>query len=608
MFRLPVLLFLFLFFAYNQLLAQSAGIVSLTDSLHAYLPDKGDLERLHWRIGELRAAQTKKDVEAVGEACYLLAKFYQGTGEQRIARFWFLQALRIREKRGPSEDLVKLYIQLSGHYSSSSMSEESMQYILKAMNTARKVRTADSTSALKRAYLMMAGIHAAACPPPPVKDSVYRDYQTMNQTDFTNPDILVRWPWLSCDSATYYRRLAEQKLRIINEKDTAKSDFFIRMDLTTPQFIQYYETMLKRYPYLKKTVSGLTNQAALAHCYLRINNTRRAKILLDDARKQYNQYQFNAPALLQLLYSTYVVYYRQTGDYQQAFYYQKLAYEYLLNKLKEDRTAAIARLGIVYETEKKDAQIKSQQELLEATNRALAAEKNLKTSLISGLAVALVFVAIFWHLYRKNRKISRKNAALVKEQSHRVRNNLQVISNLLTLQAARLTDETALKAVSESQLRIQSIQLLHKRLYLQPEHTVDADLSVYIPEVVGHILATYGFGPLSPVYAINAGWLSADQTLPLGIILTEVITNACKYAFDRHPAPALAIDVNEKGNTLQVTVRDNGPGFTGNPLSSSSYGFRLIDIQVRQLAGQYQFNQDKGTVFTMNFPLYEQQA
>ncbi len=605
-FRLSV--FFYLLITGNLLQAQSIRIAAITDSLRNYLPEKGDPEKLHWRIGELRTAQAKRDTLAIGEACYLLGKFYQGTGDRLTARFWFLQSLRIRETRPPSEDLVKLYIQLSGNYSSSSMSEESMQYILKAMNTARKVRTADSTSALKRAYLMMAGIHAAACPPPPVKDSVYRDYQTMNQTDFTNPDILVRWPWLSCDSATYYRRLAEQKLRIINETDPAKSDFFIRTGLTTPQFIRYYETMLKRYPYLKKTVSGVTNQAALAHCYLSINNTSRAKILLDDARKQYNKYQFNAPALLQLLYSSYVVYYRRTGDYQQAFYYQKLAYEYLLNKLKEDRTAAIARLGIVYETEKKDAQIKSQQQLLEATNRALAAEKDLKTSLLIGLSVALLFVAVFWFLYRKNRQISRQNAELVKEQSHRVRNNLQVISNLLTLQAARLTDETALKAVSESQLRIQSIQLLHKRLYLQPEHTVDADLSVYIPEVVGHILATYGFRTLSPAYTINASWLSADQTLPLGIILTEVTTNACKYAFDGHPAPALAIDVNEKGNTMQVTVRDNGPGFTGNPLSSSSYGFRLIDVQVRQLAGQYQFNQDKGTVFTMNFPLHEQQA
>ncbi|OIN56187.1 sensor histidine kinase [Arsenicibacter rosenii] len=602
MLRIPALLCLLI--TGGLLQAQSVRIAALTDSLHTYLPEKGDAEKRHWRISELRAAQAKKNTEGVGEACYLLGKFYQGTGEQRIARFWFLQSLRIREKRGPSEDLVKLYIQLSGNYSASSMSEESKQYILMAMNTARKIRTADSTSALKRAYLMMAGLHAIACPQPPVKDSVYQDYKTMNQREFVNPDALVRWPWLSCDSATYYKRLAEQKLRILNVTDSTKSDFFLNMGLNGPQFIRYFETMLRRYPHLKKTVSGLTNQASLAHAYLSTNNTKRAKFLLDDAVMQYHAHRLNAPALLQMIYSNYVVYYRLTGDYQQAFYYQKLAYEYLLTKLKEDRTAAIARLGVVYESEKKDAKIKSQQQLLEATNRALVAEKSLKTSLTGGLAVALALVAVLWYLYRKNRQISRQKAELVKEQSHRVRNNLQVISDLLTLQAARLTDETALKAVSESQLRIQSIQLLHKRLYLQPEHTVDADLSVYIPEVVGQILATYGLRTLSPVYTIHTTWLSADQTLPLGIILTEVVTNACKYAFDGHPAPSLAIRLSEAENHLQLTVQDNGPGLAESPQQKRSYGFRLIDMQVRQLHGQYHFSQDNGAVFTMRFPAH----
>ena len=584
-----------------QLSAQSEKLPALQDSL-AYLPDIGQSEKFMALKASLRTAQVQHDVSELGEVCYRLGKFYNGAGYYKIARYWYLQSLRIHEPRGPSGDLVKLYIQLSGNYSYTSMFDKSKQYILLALNTARQIRNSDSTNALKSVYLMMGALHSEACRRIP-KNRANQDYDKMNQLMSALPGILGNAA--SCDSSFYYFRLAQQKLRELKEFDTLKDNLanICLQKGDTLQAIRYFKAILADYSRLKRTHLSISTQATLAQLYIAINNTKQAQNLLDNALQQYNHYKLDAPALLQHIQTSYVVLYHQTGDYPKAFYYQKLSYEYLFQKLNEDRNGAIERLGIEYEAEKRNAEIKNQQKIIQLRDASLAAERKVMYGLFGFLVTAIGVGIAFYRLSQKNHLISEQNAALVKEQNHRVKNNLQVVSDLLMLQKFQLTDKVAHEAVAESQLRIQSIGLLHRRLYDNTEHLVAVELDRYIQELIAHILDTYGLDYIQPAYTIDNTWLSADQMLPLGLILTEVVTNSCKYALANHPAPELSIQAKQTASTVQLIVQDNGPGFTMPQGEGTTYGLKLIRIQTQQLEGTSTFKSENGTRFELVFTL-----
>jgi two-component sensor histidine kinase len=221
-----------------------------------------------------------------------------------------------------------------------------------------------------------------------------------------------------------------------------------------------------------------------------------------------------------------------------------------------------------------------------------------------GLLIAAVVASVFlYRLSRKNRRMSDHNARLVSEQSHRVKNHLQAVQNLLSLQAIRLHDETARQAIAESQHRVQAIALLHQRLYDQPLTGAVVDLSVYLQDVVRQVLTAYGYLALQPTYHLVPLTLAPDEALPVGIILNEVLTNACKYALASTSTPILGISTAHRNGHFQLEVRDNGPGFSPAFGQSVSYGLRLVRLQTDQLRGTCHFHQDHGTTFLLTFPL-----
>ncbi|MFD2936407.1 sensor histidine kinase [Spirosoma flavum] len=213
---------------------------------------------------------------------------------------------------------------------------------------------------------------------------------------------------------------------------------------------------------------------------------------------------------------------------------------------------------------------------------------------------------VFFRLYRKNQCIGATNAELVKEQNHRVKNNLQIVSSLLSLQANRLTDESAKNAVAEGQLRVEAMAILHRQLY-DGDQLAMINPAEFIPELVDMVLQTFGYTHVRLVYDIDAFVLPADSALPVSLILNELTTNACKYAFPDHPDPVFHVSCRQKKNQIDLLVADNGPGMLpqfpidARSTSSTSFGMRLIQMQVDQLRGMYTFAKQTGTVFTLTF-------
>ena len=188
------------------------------------------------------------------------------------------------------------------------------------------------------------------------------------------------------------------------------------------------------------------------------------------------------------------------------------------------------------------------------------------------------------------------------ELSH-LKNNLQLVSSLLSLQANQFSDVTSRQATENNQLRIESMAILHRELY-DKETLAVINLSDYLKEIVEVVLQTFGYMHIELDYSVAPVMLNADQALPVGLIITELVTNACKYAFPDNPDPQLAITCRKEKEEFLLTISDNGSGMINNSSDGSaktSFGMKLIRMQVAQLHGSYSFESSVGTTFTMKF-------
>lgn len=236
------------------------------------------------------------------------------------------------------------------------------------------------------------------------------------------------------------------------------------------------------------------------------------------------------------------------------------------------------------------------------------------------LSVALLaFAALTWVAVRSSRRERMKYAALqntkheleqaladrqilFQEVHHRVKNNLQVTSSLLQMQAARFEDTAVRSAFRETQDRLRSIGLIHETLY-QANKASNVELSSYLQRLVEGLSATYGaadrgidvqtdFAPVT---------VKLDEAVPLALLVNEVLTNAFKHAFPAGRPGTVKVSARRAGGNLHVTVRDDGPGMPEST-KRNSLGLGLIDALVQQLDGRYRFETRDGTMFHLEIP------
>lgn len=241
---------------------------------------------------------------------------------------------------------------------------------------------------------------------------------------------------------------------------------------------------------------------------------------------------------------------------------------------------------------------------------------------ILSLLAAILF--LLWRNYRikqktnqilhvTNDKLAKKNEEnelLLKEIHHRVKNNLQVISSLLSLQSADIVDATALDAVKESQNRVRSMALIHQKLY-QRERLAAVEMKNYFEELGETILDSFGEynDRIQINYPMEALELDVDTAIPIGLIVNELMTNALKYGFPNQQQGQIDISLtkNETTQQLYLTIADNGVGMTtieeATMKSSGGFGMRLVNLLTKQLKGTLVTRPEKGTVVEIGFPL-----
>ncbi len=171
---------------------------------------------------------------------------------------------------------------------------------------------------------------------------------------------------------------------------------------------------------------------------------------------------------------------------------------------------------------------------------------------------------------------------LIGEVNHRVQNSLQLVSGFLALQATETTDEAFKRMVEEARRRIQAVALVHRRLHRGDQLEL-VDTARYLGDLCEESVSAMGpkwaeqlVLDLAPI------GMRTDRAITMGLLLTELMINTNKYAYDGAPGP-LEIRLTEERNRMRLTVTDRGKGRVG---SRKGFGSRMMDAMVRQLGGE----------------------
>ena len=305
------------------------------------------------------------------------------------------------------------------------------------------------------------------------------------------------------------------------------------------------------------------------------------------------------------------VFYKE-GDYKQAYDHFSLSKALSDTMLNAENTRQVNEMSAVYETAEKETQIQK----LNAENALSISEEKRRRrernyfiiSSILFLGMAVVAYKAFTGNKRKSEQLNIQNKIietslaekeiLLKEIHHRVKNNLQIVSSLLSLQSSYIKDEQALEAVKDSRNRVQSMSLIHQNLY-QEDNLMEVDVKDYISKLADNLFQSYNIQPgkIKLVKEIQPISLDVDVVIPIGLILNELLTNCLKYAFPHPNEGAIKVILREEEGLLQLSVFDNGVGLPAdfNPAIKKSFGHKMINAFLQKMKGEMRMYSEDGT-------------
>ena len=204
----------------------------------------------------------------------------------------------------------------------------------------------------------------------------------------------------------------------------------------------------------------------------------------------------------------------------------------------------------------------------------------------------------------------KEKEVLLKEIHHRVKNNLQIITSLLYLQSLKIDDNETQSIFKDSQNRVKSLALVHEKLY-QSKDLARIDFSDYLKNLASFIFTTYKTNILNLRidYDLDEVFLSVEVSVPLGLIMNELLSNALKYAFTNHLASdssdhRILIKLKKiKNNDYILSVSDNGNGLPDNfdIENTESLGLKLVTSLVQQIEGKLEVHPKNDTEFKITF-------
>jgi PAS domain S-box-containing protein len=199
----------------------------------------------------------------------------------------------------------------------------------------------------------------------------------------------------------------------------------------------------------------------------------------------------------------------------------------------------------------------------------------------------------------------KEKEVMLREIHHRVKNNLQIISSLLKLQATYISDPTALDYFKVSQDRVKSMALIHQQLYRSSDLS-KINFGDYLRNLTSHLFQAYGVNEKNIRLNIDAKhiYIGIDSAIPCGLLINELISNSLKHAFPNNRKGEINISMFQKDiNKYLLRLSDNGVGFPEDIdyKNTKSLGMQLVITLTEQVDGSIELIRDQGTTFNIIF-------
>lgn len=249
--------------------------------------------------------------------------------------------------------------------------------------------------------------------------------------------------------------------------------------------------------------------------------------------------------------------------------------EWTLTNVKGEKLTLIAHPSIIKKNDKIDGMVVILEDVTERKN----AENKLKNSL-------------------------KEKDVLLREVHHRVKNNMQIISSLLSLQMTNIPDADTVNVLRECQGRVRSMAMIHEKLYESPDLS-HINFKSYLEKLLSHIRHSYHINT-APIYFdidVQDLEMGLETALPCGLIVTELVTNSIKYAFPQNQKGEITVKLKSNDEKYELIVSDDGVGLPEDisPETTEKLGLRLVNLLVHQLVGKMKLERNNGTRFIINF-------
>lgn len=296
---------------------------------------------------------------------------------------------------------------------------------------------------------------------------------------------------------------------------------------------------------------------------------------------------------------------------EDALPYYQVALTLSERRFEADKVKAVANADVMFQLREKDRDM----ELLRL--QAFVADLDLRQSrnqtLIGVLVASLAGLVAFFlfRSYRAQRKLAHTKDIFLSEIHHRTKNNLQLLSSLLSIDARRSQAIAALGTRQDTANRARTMVLVHDHIYNQPDtSSTRIDIKPFLDDLISLLSESLERGNIRLKDDIASVLVDVDRLTPLSLIVCELVSNAYKHAFD-DKGGAICIALEGEPGTLVLTVRDDGSGFNMDLARNKkgSLGLTLIDDLSEQIDGKIDvMSGPEGTLWTLSNIVARDQA
>ncbi|MEY8021038.1 histidine kinase dimerization/phosphoacceptor domain -containing protein [Muriicola sp. SD30] len=314
-----------------------------------------------------------------------------------------------------------------------------------------------------------------------------------------------------------------------------------------------------------------------------------------------------------------------TEDFSDAFFlseaYQNLGKAYAGSRNYKDAYHAfevydqLQKAVFTEEAAERMSQIQTELEVAEKESTIQLQGIQLKKQRVIQTLGMIVILLLFLYLlliFKSVRRNKRSNEMLqlqneekeflLKEIHHRVKNNLEIVSSLLTLQSEQISDEKVRNAMVKSQQRVHSMSMIHQKLY-QGNSLSNIEMKDYFKNLGNHVINSYGMEDRVELEcSMKPLSVDIDHAIPIGLIVNELLSNALKYAFPENRKGIIRVSLEQHESVLHLEVSDNGVGkVMSEEPDGTGFGTQLIELLTTQLDGEMKLVVDKGTMVSFDF-------